>query len=249
MVAVDPAKGRVFLTSDVGHGGPTLLSTLDTGLLINGVSEEFFDDFQSDALAADWKVLERRGSYSLSEAPGHLRFRVVERTSPGKDLVIARQFRGDSWMLEFKASFFTGKSGGTRGFALRIVFGLPETVGGSPPVGSISISRDRWDWNGCCPGVTHAVFSRRCLPTITFDAEPNQDDSYVWRVTRVSRAFTVERSDHGVNFVTVGTHTFGPEIDGMVQYVSITGGSHANNDAYADYDYVRLTKTPPNHSQ
>jgi hypothetical protein len=32
----------------------------------------------------------------------------------------------------------------------------------------------------------------------------------------------------------------------VIQYLSIGFNSHANNDAYADYHFVRLTKTPPN---
>ena len=71
---------------------------------------------------------------------------------------------------------------------------------------------------------------------------PNSADAYVWRIKRNGRTVTVERSDDGIDFVVIGTHTFGPQIDGLVQYVGLTYGNWQNNNAYADYDYVKLTK-------
>jgi hypothetical protein len=68
-------------------------------------------------------------------------------------------------------------------------------------------------------------------------------DSYVWRVRRDGRTVTIERSDDGVSFTVVDSRTFGPQIESLVQYFSISFRSHANHDAYADYDYVRLTKS------
>jgi hypothetical protein len=69
--------------------------------------------------------------------------------------------------------------------------------------------------------------------------------TFFGRITRHGRTVTVERSDDGIEFKLVGTHAFGPHIDGVIQYLSISFTSQANNDAYADYDYVRLSKTLP----
>jgi hypothetical protein len=71
---------------------------------------------------------------------------------------------------------------------------------------------------------------------------PNATDAYVWRMKRTGRRITVERSDDGINFTVIGAHTFGPQIDGLIQYVGLTYGNWQNTDAYADYDYIRLSK-------
>ena len=73
---------------------------------------------------------------------------------------------------------------------------------------------------------------------------PNPADACVWRIKRDGRTITIERSDDGVNFSLLDTHTFGPQIDGVLQFFGIGYDSYANTDAYADFDYVHLTKTP-----
>jgi hypothetical protein len=56
----------------------------------------------------------------------------------------------------------------------------------------------------------------------------------------------IESSNDGVDFTTILSHTFGPQIKGLIQYLSINSNTHTNRDAYADYDYVRLTRTSAN---
>jgi len=82
--------------------------------------------------------------------------------------------------------------------------------------------------------------------SVSFNAlTPNSADAYIWRIKRNGRTITIERSYDGINFVLVDSHTFGPQIDGVIQFLGIGYDTHANNDAYADYDYIRLTRTPP----
>jgi hypothetical protein len=76
------------------------------------------------------------------------------------------------------------------------------------------------------------------------DLPPNQSDSYIWRVKRDGRSVTAERSDDGINFTQMGHYIFAAQIDGAIQYLGISFETHANTDAYVDFDYVRLTKTP-----
>jgi DNA-binding beta-propeller fold protein YncE len=242
-IVLDPRTGRMFV-SQYGAAG-WMLSVLDPRFVSEAVREEFVDEFESETLDPAWKVVTRgRGHYSLTENPGYLRYRVDGR-SPGTGdatTVLARKFRGDHWTLEAKSSYAMGVSGGGRSLTFSIAFGTPA---GIAPIAIAFVLRSRGDWNGCCPGGTAVELNLRNVSGASKESPPNQSDSYVWRVRRNGRTITVERSDDdGIDFVTEATNVFGPQIDGVIQYLCITGDSHANYDAYGDFDYVRLTKEP-----
>jgi len=241
---LDPLTGRVLLSHNVGIGtsGHWVLSVLDPKSLSAEAPEEFFDDFESETLDPAWTVSKTRGSYSLAENRGSLRYHVVPRSAGSGDAVtvLTRKFRGDSWTLEARASYSMGTTGGARNLAFSVTFGTRIR---NLPTATIDVRRYRGDWSGCCPGVTGIELSQKYIPSPAKESPPNQADSYVWRIVRNGRTVTVERSDDGINFVTEATNCFGPQIDKVIQYVCISGDSHANSDAYGDFQYVRLTKT------
>ena len=241
-IVLDPQTGRMFVTQYGADGW--MLSVFDPRFAPEAVSEEFVDEFASETLDPAWKLVTRaRGRYSLAENPGYLRYR-VEGRSPGTGdatTVLARKFRGDHWTLEAKSSYAMGASGGGRSLNFSIAFGTPA---GLAPIAIVLVQRFRRDWNGCCPGITAVELNLRNVSGFSKESPPNESDAYVWRVRRSGSTVTVERSHDGINFVTEALSVYGPQIDGVIQYLCITGDSHGNDDAYEDFDYVRLTKDP-----
>jgi hypothetical protein len=100
----------------------------------------------------------------------------------------------------------------------------------------------RDDWDGCCPGQTSVQVVEGGKAVSLKVLKTNPADTYVWRIKRDGGTITIERSDDGVIFSLLDTHTFGPQINGVLQFFGIGYDSYANVDAYADFDYVRLTK-------
>jgi hypothetical protein len=202
--------------------------------------EEFFDSFDAAALDPAWLTFEGLGSISLQEHPGHLRFRLTRSHSrPSRYLV--RQFRGEWWTLEIGASYFIGSTGGGRSHEVGVMFG---SVPQEEFLTRISVSRHTDDWTGQSSGILGAIIREQSSPPVereTF-APLNRNDQYIIRIRRRARTFTLELSDDGKVFRTIASHTFGPAMDGASQFVYLTGGSFANFDSYADYDYIRLTK-------
>ena len=243
LVAVDQATGGIHVQLD--NGSQMLLGTLASEAFNQqDAAAEFFDSFDGPDLDPAWEPIEGHGSYSLRESPGSLRFRTAISTGPAPLLTLMRKFRGDNWLLETKVSYFTGATGGGRDLRFTISFGSPPFEGERTP-DEIIAGRGRDSWNDCCPGSVFTQFMENRVGSLPDSPlSPTDSESYIWRIRRSGRTVTVERSDDGVNSTVVGSHTFGPQIEGLIQYFSISFRSHANNDAYADYDYVRLTKTP-----
>jgi hypothetical protein len=155
-----------------------------------------------------------------------------------------RKFRGDNWTLDTKVTYFTGTTGGGRDLRFVISFGGPPLEFGTEP-DSIIISRGRDSWNDCCPGgISIEVVDDDRHVSMDHPPPVKASETYYWRIKRAGNTLSVENSDDGIAFTVVGSHEFGPKTEKLVQYFSITCHSHANKDAYADYDYVRLTTAP-----
>lgn len=246
-LAVNPRTGHIYITHTAN---PSLIGVLAGRDLKADIPEEWSDSFDSPALDSGWSILSGQGSYSLSENPGHLRFRVAKPSGLKPQLLIWREFRGDHWTLEVKASYFTGASGGSRSLSFGITLGGKPVAGpfknplNQKPTNAVYTLRWRDEWNGCCPGITEQFFVENSKVAFDNKLPPNPADAYFWRIKRHERKVTVERSDDGVHFTLVGFHIFGPQIDGAIQFFSIGYQSFANSDAYADFDYIRLSKAP-----
>jgi DNA-binding beta-propeller fold protein YncE len=213
------------------------------------VPDEFSDSFDEEKLDPAWEIIKGDGGYSLTENPGHLRFRTAVPSGPEPYLTLMRSFRGDHWVFETKVSYFTGTGGGTRTLRFAISFGAPFLHGTRRADSYIYLSRYRSSWDDCCPGWIGGggVIDNKAV--IEFDnTPPNASDSYVFRITRNGRNLTIERSDDGISFTLLAAHSFGPQIDAVIHYLTISYGTDANRDAYADYDYVQLTRLSPNAS-
>lgn len=243
----DPIAGRVYVCH---NGSSPVLGVLAERRIEADIPEEFSDAFDSSALDPSWTVESGNGGYSLSENPGHLRIRVAEESGSKPRVLLTRRIRGEHWSLEVKVAHFTGTSGGSRSFVFGVIFGTAPLVDAfSKPdrtPQAVYVYRSRDDWNGCCPGETRQQFVERSRMASYSSLPPNAADAYFWRIKRNGRTITIERSDDGINFVLVNAHTFGSQIDGVIQYLGIGCETYANRDMHADYDYVRLSKTPTN---
>jgi DNA-binding beta-propeller fold protein YncE len=208
------------------------------------IANEFSDEFNDADLGSEWKILKGFGSYSLIENPGFLRFRVAIPSSSSPGVILMRKFRGDNWTLDTKVTYFTGTTGGGRDLRFVISFGGPPLEFGTEP-DSIIISRGRDSWNDCCPGgISIEVVDDDRHVSMDHPPPVKASETYYWRIKRAGNTLSVENSDDGIAFTVVGSHEFGPKTEKLVQYFSITCHSHPNKDAYADYDYVRLTTAP-----
>ncbi len=228
---IDSRTGQVFVCYGGSSRGIGVLAPRTTPPL----TEAFSDEFESASLDTSWRLESERAGDALEVRPGRLRIRAKHDDQPGARPLLTRQFRGDHWMLDVKTSYVTGSSGGSRSLFFRIDFGIPSH--------SVGIARGRDDWNGCCPGQLRATFHEGTTLVRSDPLSLNANDSYVWRIRRDGPTITVERSEDGATFTLEAAHTFGPEIDGVTQLLVLGVNAFAGNDAYVDYDYVRLTNT------
>jgi DNA-binding beta-propeller fold protein YncE len=237
-LTLDKKIGQMY----VCHRTSNSIGLLENSALSEEVPEEFFDSFDSPTLDPDWTVLKGESKFSLTDNPGKLRCRVAITTGSNSHSLFIRKFRGDFWTLDIKATYFTSTTGGSRHLYFKIVFGNAP----SPVVqlinNGIQIGRLREDWDGCCPGQTKQTFYENGANSLESLLPPNPNESYYWRIKRNGRRVSIERSDDGSNFTLVGTHTFGSQIDNTIQFLCISYNTHNNRDAYADYDFMRLTK-------
>jgi YVTN family beta-propeller protein len=244
----DPIAGRVY----VCHAGSSpVLGILAERSLEADIPDEFSDTFDSSTLDPSWTVASGKDGYSLSDNPGHLRIRGAEESGSKPRVLLTRRIRGEHWSLEVKVAHFTGTSGGSRTFAFGVIFGTVPLPGAfskpdSRTPHAVYVYRSRDDWNDCCPGETRQQFVERGRTASYSSLPPNAADAYFWLIKRNGRTITIERSDDGMNFNLVGAHTFGPQIDGVIQYLGISCDTYANKYMHADYDYVRLNKMPTN---
>lgn len=244
-IELDERTGNLFLS--LSHRA---VGVMPTEGLDDYPEYEIDDSFDSSELSSTWKVRGGIGTYSMTERAGHLRVRTAsERTGPARRLLLSRRFGGDHWEMDVGATFVTGETGGGRSLIFGVTFGVDPTVGSfdktaAGPQG-VYIQRLRDDWNGCCRGeVMHRIVEESKARVITSHL-PSERDSYIWRIARNGRTLTISYSSDGINFVPAGTHTFGPEIDGVFQYFAIGFNSFASNDLHADFDYVRLRRLTP----
>jgi YVTN family beta-propeller protein len=235
---VDQATGTVYFYAGANL---TLHAVSRERLEPENISEEFFDEFNELELDSDWSVLKGFGSYSLSKHPGFLRFHTAVPAGSAPFLLLTRKFRGNQWTLDTKVSYFTGTTGGGRDLRLMITFGSPLLENQKEP-DYIVITRRRDSWNNCCPGTIAIIAADNGLHTSLGPVSLNSSETYYWRIKRAGNAVTIETSTDGVNFTVLGTHAFGSQIEGLVQYFNVTFRTHATSDAFADYDYVRLKK-------
>jgi hypothetical protein len=248
-LAVDRTTARIYAAHFTDPPQVTVLE---------GVPDEFADEFNASTLDQDWIIVPGTCNYSLTENPGHLRYRPDPIAQPlGCGLQLMRAFRGDQWTLETAVTYFTGPSGGGRQNSWSISFGArPGPHSAHNSTDFIVFWRQRDDWSGTQPGDLVLVFvenGQAVLPAFRVPLNPNftnvggnVTDSYVLRIRRTGRTVTFEVSDDGVNVRFSASHTYGSHIDGLVQFMVVHGNSFANWDSYADYDYFRLSLGQPN---
>jgi YVTN family beta-propeller protein len=254
-IEVDPTTKNAYVChrSSPPSSSAPMIGLLSVHSAEGDSPQEFLDEFDSPRIDPSWTVLSGQGSYSLTESPGHLRFHIAKPSGSKPQLLIMRNFRGNRWTLELNVSHLMGASGGSRSLIFGVTLGsmpVANAFGRSDnkrmSVNGVFVRRWRDDWDGCCQGQTSQQFIEAGKQASISDLPPNRADTYVWRIKRNNRTITIERSDDGITFALAGAHTFGAQIDGVTQYLGISFDTHSNNDAYADFDYVRLTAPTTN---
>lgn len=246
-LALDAATGDIWIAHDGKVSGIGVLPGRQVDVAL---PEEFTDDLDGPSLDGAWSIVSRWGTHSITERPGHLRVRVSGRRGSAPRPLLVKAFRGDAWDLETRCSYATGRTGGLRDLSFAVHFGIgPGATRSAPSSGELSpslvrIQRTREDWDGCCPGRILVTFVEHGKLAQSVFLSPAPADAYAWRIRRRERTITVERSDDGMTFAAVASHTFGALIDGTAQAIAIRIDSFQNEDAYADFDSVRLRRAP-----
>jgi hypothetical protein len=235
----------------------------------------FVEEFDTATLDPAWQVVEFTGPrvygftspanhISLTENPGHLRYYLDPMThydgflnnyqttygwysccnhDPGLEL--HRQFGGDAWTLDVKASYYMPFSNG-RNQDVRIYFG-----DGGP--GTFWLDMMRWrdgPWPAGTPETQPVLFLlRHQTGSALADVEtleavyglPSPSDTFYFQTERNGGVLTARWSIDGSVWTTAFTHDLETQLDGLEQRVVVTGLSwFTPAGSYADYDYIRL---------
>lgn len=200
----------------------------------------FSDEFES--LDEAWV---RFGGAAAAVHDGKLRIHAGGDGRRSRRRGLLRAFRGADWMIEVKGTYFTGTNGGTRTLFLDVLLGVPPMNGPElrrdpPAVNAVRLARAREDWNGCCPGDVRQNFVDRENSAGTTVLPPPLGERFWWRIARNGRTVTIERTDDGVAYSMVASHTYGHDIDYLVQALVIGAESYASSEAWIEVDWVRL---------
>ncbi|MDZ7270303.1 MAG: CHAT domain-containing protein [candidate division KSB1 bacterium] len=238
--------------------GPASLLLLLTALgWSQGIEQGFVEDFAGRRLGPAWHVIRWTGSpwsyhvpsqFSLTEHPGHLRFRlgamVMDSPQPSfagywyyPSLSLRRRIHGTSWGCLIKVTYFLPLAN-MREFYTDIRFGSPDHPG---LLLRFLRSRDiepQFD--------VHTVTisgAEQSLQASILHAEDRWDRevfTYYYRVVREDRTLTVQWSADGSSYATALVFTMASELT-REQWISISGSAwFTPSGSYADYDYVAV---------
>lgn len=242
LITVDRSTGRIYVSH---NGSARQVSVLE------GVPDEFFDPFDLTTLDPAWRVRPGVGSFSLTENPGHLRYRVADHDSQGftdntnqpLSLLLSRPFRGENWVFETKVTY-TVPYGNGRQLITWITFGTPR----ARDTNAVRFWRTKDTGGGhlIVDFIDNGVY-QQALKTDLLGPNDVVTSTHFFRITRSGRSFTVEMSSDGLSYTAVGSRMFGPQIDGLIEHLVISGTEwFVLTGSFADYDFVRVRKESPN---
>lgn len=232
----------------------------------------FYEDFASPKLSPKWGVFQWQqpnvynypnfGRYSLTDNPGHLRYYLDPISSQAylwgylplfsgwywfyPSLEFSRIFRGDTWQMETKITYFLPDGANGRGFDLVICFDAdrdPET--------SLVIHRAK-DIRPGSSTLLVQLLDRGVIKEINNQCLSPKDSlgvnsyTYVFRIARARDRIKVDLSDDlGDSFRTVLRGSLRSDLAGLPQLLLFTGDSwFVPAGSYADWDYVSLKFEP-----
>ena len=230
-------------------------------LVLNaGAQDGFSEEFESSELDSAWQVWTWDGepwsyyipsSFSLTENPGHLRYKLGAMVTPEKipdlyqywyypDIQIWREFRAINWLLEIKVTFYLPYSNAKQ-FIFKLFYGdifapdyciyleksIDHTYSGAPYQFNMSF------------------FDREKRQTFNIQPEEklrNQRyQTYYFRIIRLDTDFFIFWSKTGSSYALEQIVSFDEEINSLPQGIAISAKSwFSPSGAYADFDYIRV---------
>ena len=218
------------------------------------ISDEFHDEFDGPPLPPEWVVVDTgRGSYSLTDRPGYLRYHVdaeyVDPISPGyaEPTLVTRPFSGQDWTLTTRITYDLRPGAPTNNrhlyFFIREPGGYTDYIMMKRSIGAYdsnpaSNSLVLYAYDAGAEGSTPVYFpnSPGPLPPDTVFFEVSRDgDHFVIRASTDGNDSTFE---HELDY------TFPPGVFGDQQEIAICGGGwHGAPGGRADVDFVKVTST------
>lgn len=220
--------------------------------------EGFREDFSSNFLSPEWKVLHWSGQpwtyhiphrYSLTDNPGHLRFYIGAMTNGGSQPIhhtywwfpsirLNRTFSGTDWTFETRVVYHLPFSN-ARHFYIGIRYGDAEKS-----LGMIEFRKtiDHTDYESPAQFfVNWSSHNKRNNLAIEPSVELRSSETsvYYFRITRREYDFIVSWSRDGFRWKNIVTTTMDSKIDTTDQTLFLAAGSwFTPAGSYADYDYI-----------
>jgi hypothetical protein len=226
------------------------------------VVSPILDEFDDSELPDGWEISKGRGSYSLTDNPGNLRYTIdayhTNRDGSGgyaKALWLLRPFSGDQWKLKTEIAYNVRPGSQTNNRTMRFWIRTPG---------------EGWDWTtiayifrgaGACdynPGSNSMALSAGKNNThIYFPGStpgncmrPLPIDRWYFEIERDKDHVTVRASKDGdgSTFEHECEYTFEPGVLGADQVIEIyADGWYGSNNppGYADFEFIRVTPLAP----
>jgi hypothetical protein len=212
------------------------------------------EDFSATALDSPWQVVSGRGSHSLTDNPGHLRYSlggpqaysgsslgIVSNWSPSLSLI--RPFGGDNWVLKTKATYNIKWQGtGAQYQVLYIAFG--EGNGNY-----LRINRGTDQWYNANVLTAELVVNGQAVASNNNLRAPNDvvvSDwlryPYWYEITRNGPCVTLRYSYDGTNYMTAFSAALSAGVT-AAQRVIIDGNVWTTAGSYVDWDYIHVDPT------
>jgi hypothetical protein len=214
----------------------------------------FDDQFDDPTLGSDWVISPGRGSHSLTDNPGYLRYIIDANHTArmagsgqnyAKSLWLVRPFSGDRWILRTAITYKMRPAAPTNNRNMQFMIRAPGDNGAvmvhisrsvgvndnNPGSNAMSLSAGSNTEN------LHFPNSPNPLPTERWYFEIERNKDYV--------AIRASTGDDDSTFEYSREYTFPPGSFGNDQEIEIEGnGWYGSNDppGYADFDFIKVVQ-------
>ncbi len=212
----------------------------------------FDDQFEGSTLSSDWVISTGKGSHSLTDNPGYLRYIIDAYGWPSggdaKPLQLIRPFYGDRWILKTAITYNMRPAEPTNNRTMHFFIRVPGATGAT----IIYIGRSV-GVNDANPGSNAMSLSAGSNnEPIFFPNSPNPLPTERWylEIERNKDYVAIRASTGGDDstFKYVREYTFPPGSFGNEQEIKIygTGWYGSNNPpGYVDFDFIKVVGNPP----
>ena len=214
----------------------------------------FKEDFSATTLDSSWQVISGRGSYSLTDNPGHLRYSlggpqaysgsslgIVSTWSPS--LTLIRPFGGDNWLLKTKVTYNIKWQGtGAQYQVMYIAFG--EGNGNY-----LRINRGTDQWYNANVLTAELVINGQAVAFNNNLRAPNDvvvsdwlRHPYWYEIARNGPCITLRYSYDGTNYSTAFSSSLPTGVTPL-QRVIMDANVWTTAGSYVDWDYIHVDPT------